>query len=148
MSEDIPKEYNLIKDGDTLPFADGIIKCIHTPGHTKGGMCYLYKDAIFTGDTLFKGSVGRSDFIGGDKKFGNICWITSMRDDCPPQLVLKKDYRLEDYKRFNERPDIINIDTISDIPSDYYDVIPTTSVVRNSNNLWYFIFFSNKIINA
>ena len=43
-----------------------IIKCIHTPGHTKGGMCYLYKDAIFTGDTLFKGSVGRSDFIGGD----------------------------------------------------------------------------------
>ena len=62
----IPKEYNLIKDGDTLPFADGIIKCIHTPGHTKGGMCYLYKDAIFTGDTLFKGSVGRSDFIGGD----------------------------------------------------------------------------------
>ena len=60
-----------------------------------------------------------SDFIGGDKKFGNICWITSMRDDCPPQLVLKKDYRLEDYKRFNERPDIINIDRISDIPSDY-----------------------------
>lgn len=62
----IPKEYKLIKDGDTLPFGDDIIKCIHTPGHTKGGMCYLYKDAVFTGDTLFKGSVGRSDFIGGD----------------------------------------------------------------------------------
>ena len=29
-------------------------------------MCYLYKDVIFTGDTLFKGSVGRSDFVGGD----------------------------------------------------------------------------------
>ena len=73
-----------------------------------------------------------SDFIGGDKKFGNICWITSMRDDCPPQLVLKKDYRLEDYKRFNERPDIINIDRISDIPSDYYDVmgVPVTFIEK------------------
>ena len=73
-----------------------------------------------------------SDFIGGDKKFGNICWITSMRDDYPPQLVLKKDYRLEDYKRFNERPDIINIDRISDIPSDYYDVmgVPVTFIEK------------------
>ena len=73
-----------------------------------------------------------SDFIGGYKKFGNICWITSMRDDCPPQLVLKKDYRLEDYKRFNERPDIINIDRISDIPSDYYDVmgVPVTFIEK------------------
>ena len=73
-----------------------------------------------------------SDFIGGDKKFGNICWITSMRDDCPPQLVLKKDYRLEDYKRFNERPDIINIDRIIDIPSDYYDVmgVPVTFIEK------------------
>lgn len=62
----LPKEYNIVKDGDTLPFGDGEIKCIHTPGHTKGGMCYLYKEAMFTGDTLFKGSVGRSDFIGGD----------------------------------------------------------------------------------
>lgn len=62
----LPKEYKIIKDGDTLPFGDDVIKCIHTPGHTKGGMCYLYKDAIFTGDTLFKGSVGRSDFVGGD----------------------------------------------------------------------------------
>lgn len=61
-----PKEYLLIKDGDVLPFGDDFIKCIHTPGHTKGGMCYLYKDVIFTGDTLFKGSVGRSDFVGGD----------------------------------------------------------------------------------
>ena len=62
----LPKKYNLVEDGDTLPFGDGVIKCIHTPGHTKGGMCYLYKDALFTGDTLFKGSVGRSDFIGGN----------------------------------------------------------------------------------
>ena len=49
-----------------------------------------------------------------------------------PQLVLKKDYRLEDYKRFDERPDIINIDRISDIPSDYYDVmgVPVTFIEK------------------
>ena len=50
----------------------------------------------------------------------------------PPQLVLKKDYRLEDYKRFNERPDIINIDRISDIPRDHYDVmgVPVTFIEK------------------
>lgn len=63
---EVPENYTLIEDGDTLSFGDDVIKCIHTPGHTKGGMCYLYKDAMFTGDTLFKGSVGRSDFVGGD----------------------------------------------------------------------------------
>ena len=61
-----PSSYIAINEGDTIPFGNGSIKAIHTPGHTKGGMCYLYEDAIFTGDTLFKGAVGRSDFIGGD----------------------------------------------------------------------------------
>lgn len=72
-----------------------------------------------------------SDFIGGDKKFGNICWITNMREDYPPELVLKKDYRLDDYKRFDERPDIINIDRIEDIP-DYEGVmgVPVTFIQK------------------
>ncbi len=61
-----PSSYISIKDGEEISFANGSIKAIHTPGHTKGGMCYLYEDALFTGDTLFKGAVGRSDFIGGD----------------------------------------------------------------------------------
>lgn len=63
---DVPDQYESIKDGDVLPFGDGKIKCIHTPGHTKGGICFLVGDSIFTGDTLFQGSVGRSDFIGGN----------------------------------------------------------------------------------
>ncbi len=37
------------------------IKVIHTPGHSRGSVCYKYKKAIFTGDTLFKGSIGRTD---------------------------------------------------------------------------------------
>lgn len=39
---------------------------IFTPGHTKGSVIYKFKDAIFTGDTLFKGSVGRTDLYGGN----------------------------------------------------------------------------------
>ena len=43
-----------------------MIKVIATPGHTAGGICFLISDKLFTGDTLFKGSVGRSDFPGGN----------------------------------------------------------------------------------
>ena len=42
------------------------IKAIHTPGHTKGGYSYLLDDIIFSGDTLFRNSVGRTDFPTGN----------------------------------------------------------------------------------
>ena len=57
-----------LKDGDIFKFGDKTIKVIHTPGHTKGGVCFLIDDKCFTGDTLFQGSIGRTDFIGGDFK--------------------------------------------------------------------------------
>jgi hydroxyacylglutathione hydrolase len=47
-----------IADGDTLPFGDGELRLIHTPGHTDGSSCFLFAGNIFTGDTLFAGSVG------------------------------------------------------------------------------------------
>lgn len=55
----------ILYDNDTLPFADSEIKVLHTPGHTKGGVTYAYKNNLFTGDTLFCRSVGRTDFPGG-----------------------------------------------------------------------------------
>lgn len=54
-----------LEDGNDLSFGSLNIKVIATPGHTKGGLCFLIEDKLFTGDTLFKGSIGRTDFIGG-----------------------------------------------------------------------------------
>lgn len=55
-----------IKEGDRLHFGNLEAKVIHTPGHTKGGICLLIEGSLITGDTLFKGSIGRSDLYGGD----------------------------------------------------------------------------------
>ena len=56
----------LLKDGDTIDAAGLSFKVMHTPGHTRGGVCYLTGDVMFSGDTLFEGSIGRTDFPGSD----------------------------------------------------------------------------------
>lgn len=54
-----------LKNGQELLVGDMKIKCIETPGHTVGGMCYLMEDTLFSGDTLFNLSIGRTDFPNG-----------------------------------------------------------------------------------
>ena len=56
-----------VNDGDILPFGNETIEVIHTPGHTKGGVCYKIRDLLFTGDTLFKSTIGRTDFPDSDE---------------------------------------------------------------------------------
>lgn len=57
----------ILQDGDEVQFGNSKLQVIHTPGHTKGGVCLYDGDkALFTGDTLFCMSVGRTDFPGGD----------------------------------------------------------------------------------
>ena len=55
--------------GDKVEFGETYCRIISTPGHTKGGCCFYFEQegALFTGDTLFMGSVGRSDFPTGDE---------------------------------------------------------------------------------
>lgn len=54
-----------IRDGDQLEVGNIKLKVIHTPGHTPGGISILAENALFTGDTLFAGSIGRTDFPRG-----------------------------------------------------------------------------------
>lgn len=56
----------LVKDGDTITFGNQTLKVFHTPGHTPGGICLYSGTDLFTGDTLFVGAIGRTDFPGGD----------------------------------------------------------------------------------
>ena len=55
----------LWREGDVVPLGNLKIEVLHTPGHTPGSVCLRCRDALFTGDTLFAGSMGRVDFAGG-----------------------------------------------------------------------------------
>jgi hydroxyacylglutathione hydrolase len=55
----------LLEDGDRLPFGNTHFEVIHTPGHTRGSICLTIDGRLFSGDTLFYHSVGRTDFPGG-----------------------------------------------------------------------------------
>ncbi len=60
-----PEPDILVADGDTITIGDEELQVIHTPGHTPGGICLYNTPDCFTGDTLFAGGVGRTDFPGG-----------------------------------------------------------------------------------
>ncbi len=54
-----------LNDGNTVSLAGHETKVLHTPGHTPGGVCFLFEDVVIVGDTLFAGSIGRTDLPGG-----------------------------------------------------------------------------------
>lgn len=51
-----------VDEGDTVTAGEMVFRVLYTPGHSEGGVCYLCGNALFSGDTLFKGSIGRTDF--------------------------------------------------------------------------------------
>lgn len=61
-----PKVENFVKDGDSIQVGSIEFKVIHIPGHSPGGICFYYPGILFTGDTLFQGSIGRTDLPGGN----------------------------------------------------------------------------------
>ena len=63
-----PAADRLLKHGDIVNFEGEELEIIHTPGHTPGCICIKMGNVLFSGDTLFRGSVGRTDFPYGDGK--------------------------------------------------------------------------------
>ena len=58
----------LLEDGSLIKFGNESLKVMHTPGHTPGSICLLGERLVFTGDTLFAGGIGRTDFPGGSDR--------------------------------------------------------------------------------
>lgn len=56
----------LLNDGDEITLGESKVQVIHTPGHTLGGICLKIGNILFSGDTLFNGTIGRTDLYGGD----------------------------------------------------------------------------------
>jgi len=76
-----------VEDGDTLTFGNETLKVILTPGQTPGGICLYSHPNLFTGDTLFAGGVGRTDFPGGNTQQ----MMTSIKErllSLPPDTIV------------------------------------------------------------
>ena len=61
-----PPPDRYVEEGDLITFGDVSLKVLHTPGHSGGGISLVTDKMAFVGDTLFAGSIGRTDFPGGD----------------------------------------------------------------------------------
>ena len=60
-----PGHVHDLADGQRLPLGEESLEVIHTPGHSPGGVCFRWSDHLWVGDTLFAGSIGRTDLPGG-----------------------------------------------------------------------------------
>lgn len=81
-----PPPDNFFENGDKIGVGDVELTVIHTPGHTPGSVCFKAENIIFTGDTLFAGSVGRTDLPGGD--FGVLQNSLDILRLFPPETIL------------------------------------------------------------
>lgn len=78
------ENYTEVKDGDIITLDELEFKVMHTPGHTNGCVCYICDECIFTGDTLFRCSIGRTDLPDGD--------FNKMSESLQKLNALEKDY--------------------------------------------------------
>ncbi len=87
-----------ISDNETLHLAGFSIQVLHTPGHTPGSVVYLVEDVMFSGDVLFAGSIGRTDFAGGN--------MEQMKESLSRLVLIEKDYQVypghEAYTRLSQ----------------------------------------------
>lgn len=97
-----------IEDGHEIRFGQQSLKVIYTPGHTQDAICLLFKDRIFTGDTLLIGGCGRTDLPGGnaEAQYQSLLKLKALADDI--RVYPGHDYReavssLADEKQKNAR---------------------------------------------
>lgn len=81
-----PPADTFVKEGDVINLAEAELKIIHTPGHTPGSMCLMWNQWLFSGDTLFAGSVGRTDFPGGD--FNQLSESLARLKKLDPEMII------------------------------------------------------------
>lgn len=77
---------NLLEDNDKIILGETEIAIMHTPGHTEGSVMFIVKDAAFCGDTVFEGSIGRTDFPTSD--------VSKMKKSLLSISDLQSDYKL------------------------------------------------------
>jgi hydroxyacylglutathione hydrolase len=65
-AENSPAPDRLLNDKDVISFGDISLDVVHVPGHSPGGVAFISPDGVFVGDTLFAGSIGRTDLAGGN----------------------------------------------------------------------------------
>lgn len=84
-----PSKVKTVHDGEEMSLIGTTFRCLEVPGHTRGSMCYYFEDQkiVFAGDTLFQGSIGRSDLPTGDED-------TLIRSIKEKLLVLPEDVKV------------------------------------------------------
>lgn len=97
------KDLHTYDEGDTLPLGGLTIRVMHTPGHSKGSVTLQVEDVLFTGDTLFAGSCGRTDLAGGsyEEIMASLARLAQLEGDyhvCPGHDVTST---LERERQFN-----------------------------------------------
>lgn len=75
---------HLLTKGEIILLGDNRIKVLHTPGHTRGSVCYLCGDDLITGDTIFQSGYGRYDLYGGD--YASLCSSLRSLTELSPTL--------------------------------------------------------------
>ena len=97
------KADRLLSDGDEINVKGMRFTVIATPGHTKGSVCYLYENAIFSGDTLFRGTCGRCDFYGGDSRamHNSLAKLALLEGDRPVYPGHEGETSLDQERKYN-----------------------------------------------
>jgi glyoxylase-like metal-dependent hydrolase (beta-lactamase superfamily II) len=104
-TETAPGADRTVQDGDTIAAGGVELDVIHTPGHTPGSICLLGGGVLLSGDTLFAGSIGRTDFPGGDMASmrRSIVRLASLPDEtrvCPghgPETTIGRERRVNPF---------------------------------------------------